>query len=437
MSAYEWIGFGLVLSLGLAVVGGFSNRPVFKHLSRLLALGLAVRVFGSLARYQVIFDFYHGLGDAAGYYHEGLEIARRIWSFDFSFIGEMAGLRGTLWGTPFLRVVSGFVVSVIGPTIRGEFLMFSLFAYTGLLFTAIAFARSRPNVPLGPYLAWLCLWPSLWFWPSSVGKEALIVLATGLVVYGYVGRDQVLRPLPLILGLAVAISVRPHFAAVLAVSLAAAYWLTRGRKWNLGTVVQAVLSAGLAVALMGQALTQLGVGDADLEGVREFVEYRSRLTEVGGSSIEAAGGHGALSIPLAMVNILLRPFPWEAHNVFALVSAMEITFFWFIAWRRREELKLCLRYWRSDRLLRFAIPFTLLYVLMIGLTFGNLGIISRQRIVIFPFLFLLLESAPLERRAGGFLASLTGGGRSGRAKPSARAAAGDSGGERLRPREQP
>jgi hypothetical protein len=430
MSVYEWIGFGLVLSVGMGVVSVFTNRPVFKHLSRLIALGLLFRVIGSLARYQVIFDFYHGLGDAAGYYHEGLELARRIWSFDFSFVGEMAGLRGSLWGTPFLRVFSGFVLSLIGPTVRGEFLMFSLFAYVGLLLTGIAFSRSRPEVPVGPYVVWLCFWPSLWFWPSSVGKEALIVLATGLVVYGYVGRDQRPKPLPLILGLAVATSVRPHFGAVLAVSLAAAYWLTRGRKWTLGTLVQAVLSAGLAVMLMGQALTQLGVGDADLEGVREFVEFRSRLTEVGGSSIEAAGGHGLLSIPLALVNILLRPFPWEAHNVFALVSALEISFFWFVAWRRRQELKLCLRYWRSDRLLRFAVPFTLLYVVMIGLTFGNLGIISRQRVVVFPFLFLLLESAPLERRGGALVGQLAGGAREAPSRHAAPAA------DRPRPREQ-
>lgn len=408
-SAYEWIGFGLALGVCFAVVGTVANRPVLRSVARLVVLGFLLRVVGSLARYQVIFDFYNGLGDAAGYYHDGLELAYRIWSFDFSFIGEMAGLRGSLWGTPFLRVFSGFVVSVIGPTIRGEFLVFSLFSYLGLLLIAVAFSRSRPSVPLGHYLLWLCLWPSLWFWPSSVGKEALILLATGLVVLGYVGRNQRPQPFLLVAGLAVALSVRPHFAAVLAVSLAAAYWLTKGRKWTLGTVVQAVVSAAVAMAVMGQALTQLGVGDADLEGVREFVEYRSRLTEVGGSSIDAAGGHGLLSIPLAFVNILLRPFPWEAHNVFALVSAIEITFFWVVAWRRRREVKLCLRYWRSDRLLRFALPFSILYVAMIGLTFGNLGIISRQRIVVFPFLFLLLESVPAERRSGVLLGRLTGG----------------------------
>lgn len=428
MSAYEWIGFGLVLGACFVASATLANRPIFRSVAQLVLIGMVVRVIGSLARHQVIFDFYNGLGDAAGYYHDGLEFAYQIWSFDFSFLAESAALRGELWGTPFLRVFSGFVLSVIGPTIRGEFLAFSLLSYLGILLLAAAFARSRPNLPAGPYMVWLCLWPSLWFWPSSVGKEALILLATGLVTYGYAGRNGRPNLFYLVLGLATALSIRPHFAAVLAVSLAAAYWLTTGRRWTVGTVLQAVLSAAVALLVMSRALTQLGVGDADLEGVREFVEYRSRLTEVGGSSIDAAGGHGLWSIPLAFVNILFRPFLWESHNVFALVSAVEMTFLWIVAWRRREELMLCLRYWRSDRLLRFALPFTFLYVLMIGLTFGNLGIISRQRIVVFPFLFLLLESAPLERRSGALLGRLTG---------DASRRRGRSAAAPLRPREQP
>lgn len=433
MGIYEWIGFGLVLALGGLAVALAASWTTLRPIGRLVLLGFALRVFGSLARHQVIFGFYGGLGDAAGYFHEGMEIAHRIWSLDFSFLGEMAALRGSLWGTPFLRVVSGFVLGVIGPTIRGEFLAFSLFAYLGLLLLAVAFARARPEISNAPYLTWLCLWPSLWFWPSSIGKEALVILATGLVVYGYMGRKDRPNVIPLVAGLALALSIRPHFAAVLAVCLAAAYWLTRGRRWTPGTVVQAVLSATVAVWVMGKALTQLGVGDADLEGVREYVQYRSRLTEVGGSSIDPAGGQGLLSIPLAFMNILFRPFVWEAHNVFALVSALEMLFFWWIVWRRRGEFWTCLRYWRSDRLLRFAVPFTLLYVMMIGLTFGNLGIISRQRVMVFPFLFLFIESAPASRPAPAWIRRLAGStGNGGPPRPGRGSVP-----ERLRPRELP
>jgi hypothetical protein len=113
----------------------------------------------------------------------------------------------------------------------------------------------------------------------------------------------------------------------------------------------------------------------------------------GGSEVEAATV-GLAGIPIALVNILLRPFPWEARNLMMLITAIEIAAFWGIVWFRRRTLLHALRHWRHDRLLRVAIPFILLYAITLGMVMGNMGIIARQRIFLFPFLFLLLEAVP-------------------------------------------
>jgi hypothetical protein len=63
-------------------------------------------------------------------------------------------------------------------------------------------------------------------------------------------------------------------------------------------------------------------------------------------------------------------------------------------WNRRASLKVSLKQWRHNRLLRFAVPFAVGYTLMIGLTFGNLGIIARQRTPIIPFVFMILLASP-------------------------------------------
>jgi hypothetical protein len=44
-------------------------------------------------------------------------------------------------------------------------------------------------------------------------------------------------------------------------------------------------------------------------------------------------------------------------------------------------------------MLRFALPLLLGYTFMIGMTFGNLGIIARQRAPMFPFLLMLMVGA--------------------------------------------
>ena len=104
-----------------------------------------------------------------------------------------------------------------------------------------------------------------------------------------------------------------------------------------------------------------------------------------------------------MVNVLFRPFIWEAHNVTALVSALEVMLIWGLVWRRRSRLRGALSMWRRHRMLRFAIPFVLLYVVALGMNLSNLGLVARQRVLVFPLLFLVVEAGSAfrpVRRAG-------------------------------------
>jgi hypothetical protein len=84
----------------------------------------------------------------------------------------------------------------------------------------------------------------------------------------------------------------------------------------------------------------------------------------------------------------------------ALVSSLEMVAFWALAIRFRRRLWSVLRSWRTSRLLRLVIPFALFYILMIGISFQNLGIIARQRALVMPALLLVLAevSAAQTRR---------------------------------------
>lgn len=100
---------------------------------------------------------------------------------------------------------------------------------------------------------------------------------------------------------------------------------------------------------------------------------------------------------MALVNILGRPFLTEANSPLALVSSLEMMLFWGLVFHHRQGLRSVLRSWLSNRLLRFAIPFTLLYVLMLGITFQNAGIIARQRVLVMPALLSVLAMAQAPR----------------------------------------
>lgn len=392
---YDEFAFALVSLLALGAALAFASRGDRWYPPRLLLAAVALRIVGSMARYEVIFRLYNGLGDAVRYYNDGLVLTHLIWKLQvspFSFYFWIPG--SDWWGTTFLIRLSSVALALVGPSLKAEFVVFALAAFLGLYLIALALHNSQPR-PASHVrsAAWLWLWPSLWFWPSSVGKEAVLMLAVGLVTYGYTGKDEKIRWLFFLAGLGLAFCVRPHVAAVLAMAAVAAHWLGTWRGFNFRRLVEVILAVALSTVALAGMRAQFGLADADLEGVKEFVEFRAGQTLQGGSQIGTVP-LGPQGIPMAFVNTWMRPFPWEVHNVATAFAAVELMVFWVVALARRRAVLLALRKWRRHRLLRFGLPLLVAYTLMIGLAFGNLGIIARQRVLVFPFMILFLVAAP-------------------------------------------
>lgn len=391
-----WELLGLVFVASVFLAGGavlsvsrFNPFPPW-----LVMLAIVLRIVGALARFDMIRLFYGGVADAQRYFNVGIQIARQVWSLDpyvFSYAFWFGGA-GRWWGTPFMEKLTGFLLALTGPTMRGGYLLFSMLAFLGLYLMALAVFRHRPGRGAVRFAAWIWLWPSLWFWPSSIGKESLTVCAIGLAFYGYAGKRGRLSWIPYLLGLGLAFALRPHVGAVLALATAAAYWLRSWDRPSPRRIVELLLAGVLAVVFISSMASQFGLDNADLEGVQEFITYRTGQTLEGGSAIGQGPG-GVLAIPGAFVNIWLRPFLWDAHNTMALLSALEVMLLWTLAVTRRHAILFSLRHWRRDRLLAFGLPLLAGYTLMIGLTFANLGIIARQRSPLFPFIFLLFTAA--------------------------------------------
>jgi hypothetical protein len=385
----EWFSFSLVSVAALAVAAGLASSPHLRVVRNLLIAGALMRIVGVFARHAMIFDLYNGGSDAVGYFNAGRIIADHFLALDFSILGSAQG-GAHLWGTQAVRYASGLVITLVGSSVRGTFLVFSMAAFVGLACMAIAFGRTNRSGSIRRCVLLLLFWPTLWFWPSSIGKEAMLLLAIGLVTLGYVGRAERIHWIQMVSGLTLALAIRPHVAGVLAVSVCVAEWAARG--WTARRAVQAVLASAMAIWLLIVAFDFLGLASADADVLQDFVLDTAAHTNQGGSAFEQTGNL-VTALPMAFVNILCRPFVTEAQNPMALVSSLEMVAFWVLVFANGRQLWLVLRSWRFNRLLRFAIPFSLLYILMIGLTFQNLGIIARQRALVMPALLLMLAAA--------------------------------------------
>lgn len=380
-----WALAAVVVALGFFI----KYRVEDRRLWLVLAVGIVVKLFGSLVRYAVIFGAYEGSADAGVYYANGLEIARGLWRLD---LNSLLAQGSPPWGTAFLRQVTGVMVSLSGPSTRATFVLFAALAFLGVVLFASAYGRI-PGLNPTTYLAWLVLWPSMVFWPSSIGKEAFLIFCLGLAVWGYSRFPKAVSWPALIVGLLLAGMVRPHIAGVAAVAMAAGAVMARGRgltgTWYFQAVVW-VVAMGLTVYLSGGAL-----GIESAEAAVDLVEQQAAGSNIGGS---AAGdiSISPLQIPNALLRALFRPFVWEASSPFMLVAALEVlVLVGLIVWRRRE-LRASLRDWRHHRLLGFSLSFVLLYAVLLGFSMSNLAIIARQRVLLLPMLLLLLQRRTTE-----------------------------------------
>lgn len=391
-TAYEWVMFLVVLSVTTGCTSlALSSLP--EALRRPLWWGYWLRVLGALARYEVLFQAYRGVGDAHMYYVTGLGVADGIWTGE-----DISGLLSSgTEGTQALCIISGAVLTVLGPSLRAEFLCFSMAGYAGSALLALAHAReaeaagaTRDELVGGVY-GLMCL-PSLWFWPSSVGKEAIVFMGAGLVLYGCAGIRKVRHLISTLAGLGTLYLIRPHFATAFAGALVASEAIRTDR------TLRSRLPVLLSFALLGWGLfqgtaSQFSIDPTDLGSVDDFVSVRTGQTLTGGSKIEAT--QGALSIPIGLLTVFLRPFPWEAGGALGLFASLEVLALWATALKGRRQLIRILGTARSNTLLSASLVAAFGLALAMGLTFFNLGLLARQRAVV-----LLLIVVPIASAAG-------------------------------------
>jgi hypothetical protein len=379
-----------------------ARRERDARLAQLLMLALVLKLSGSLVRYWVAIHVYGGVADAIQYHQVGADLARRFAAGNFD-----TGL-SSLSGTDFIRFFTGVIYTVTGPSIYAGFLLYSWLAFWGMFLLYQAFTIAVPDGNRRSYARLLFFLPSMLYWPSSIGKEAWMLFALGLVAKGtarlLTGRTWgglVLAGT----GLWLATLVRPHVGGMAALGLLVAYLLARPprRLGVLGAVMKlfglAVL-LGVAVVLLGQIqryLLDKGIDPA--EGVNSVLAESARRTSGGGSGFQAPStSTSLLGLPYATVTILFRPFPFEAHNAQAAVTALESTLLLCLTVARSPTIWRAVRHLRRRPYVAFVVVYMAGFVVAFA-SIANFGILARERVQLLPFFFVLL-AVPGRRRHG-------------------------------------
>ncbi len=357
---------------------------------RLIGIAYGLKLVGGLARWAVAFVLYGGSADAARYDAEGTLVAQQFRDGDFAI-----SLAGRLEGTRFTEVLTGVVYTITGPTLLGGYLVFSWLGFWGLYFFYRAFRVAMPRADHRRYALLVFLLPSLVFWPSGIGKEAWMCLCLGLATFGAARLLTGTRgsTMPLALGLAGSAMVRPHMTAIVFVGIVAAFLFRRDVRRTLLTPLARTLTLSvLAVAgvvIAGRAGDFFALESVTAESVGTVLDTTGTRTDEGGSEFTPQRVRSPVDFPAAFVTVLFRPFPWEASNLQALATSLEtaaLLVFAMLSWKRLRNVWV----FKSGRpYIVLCLVYTTLFVIGFS-TFGNFGLLARQRSLVYPFLLVLL-----------------------------------------------
>jgi hypothetical protein len=380
-----------------------ARRERNARIAAILMAALVLKLFGSMVRYLVAVHVYDGSADAMVYHDYGTALAMNFRAGEFD-----TGL-DSLSDTNFIRVFTGVLYTVTGPSIHAGFLLYAWLAFWGMFYLYRAFTIAIPDGNKLSYARLLFFLPSMLYWPSSIGKEAWMLFALGLTAFGtarlLTGRAW--RGLAVAgTGLYLAMLVRPHVAGIAGLGLVMAYLLARPprRLGAAGSVVKLlalVALIGLSVLLLGKTQAYLldkGIDPA--EGVNSVLAESARRTGQGGSSFDAPSAVSSpVKLPLAAVTILFRPFLFEAHNAQVAVTALESTLLLALTISRRRSVWQAIRHPRRRPYVAFVGVYMAGFVFAFS-TIANFGILARERTQLLPF-FMVLLAIPARRRPPG------------------------------------
>jgi len=221
-----------------------------------------------------------------------------------------------------------------------------------------------------------------------------------LAAYGYASMQKSVRSTGifyLLAGFIVAGIVRPHIALAIAVSMSASYtWgLTQRTRGSVPMkVLRIVVLTALIAVLYPLTLKLVGLTGATAASMEEYMRSNSEANAAaGGSVVEvhvAPGVIGAIeAFPRGVVRVLLQPFPWEVRNVNSALASLENIFIAFLLIRYARHFRGLIRAVVREPYFLFSGFLTLALLAMFSYI-PNLGLLSRERVQLLPFLFALL-----------------------------------------------
>ncbi len=382
----------VLLAVSSPIIRRVAAAEASPWLVRILWISLVLHLLAAPAQVYVVHHFYHGIADWKRYDQQGSILGPEFRHFDFSLAN--ANVRGIV-NDGSVSIATGIVMAIVGTNQLATFLVFSWFSFLGTILFYRAFTLTFREARSGyrRYAYMLFFMPSLIFWTADVSKEAIMLLSLGVTAYG-AAKVLVHRRggfSLMALGVAIGILIRPNELLI--------------------------MLGGFAVALMvrpsGDPRSFGGlrrVGGLVVMGILLFISVyltfhylhtsggSLSLNQVGQNNTGAGIGFGSSNIPYSsspayywrdIYTILFDPLPFNAHGASQLVAALENSLIVVLVLISLRNLRVTVRASFARPYVMMCTIYSILFVYAFA-ALGNLGLIARERTLLFPFFLVLL-----------------------------------------------
>jgi hypothetical protein len=385
-----------IVAIAIAAFLFAVTRPMILRLSRsvgghwlvkVLTISLILHLLAAPLQIWVVDHLYGGIADWLRYDHAGAVLSTSFRHFDFSVV-TTGGKQ--IVGDGSVSILVGIVFAIIGVNQLGAFVIFAWLAFLGLTFFFRAFVITFGGAGYRRYAMLLFFLPSLIFWTADVSKEAVMTLALGLIAFG-AAKFMVRQRgglTPIVIGTFIAAWVRPNELLLVIVGAVVAIMVLPSSPLLKHSGLKRLLAF---LFLSGVLIMSIYLTIHFLHGKGGSLSLNQIAKNNSGHGSSVVGySSSPASYPRDVYTVLFDPLPFNAHSKGELVAAAENMVVLGVIFASLRQLRILIR-------ASFARPYILLCTIYsIGFIYtfaalGDLGLITRERTLLFPFMLVILS----------------------------------------------
>lgn len=366
--------FSLLVSFVVYVVGFLYLRS-YKFSFQTTSLRIfALYTWHTL--YCIIYLIYskHNISDSTTYYEESLleDVSLAL-------------------GTDFVTFFASLLTKNLEFSYLNVFMIFNIIGALGLIAFDSSIKHALKNnknsfkIFLISNISYL---PSISFWSSALGKDAISFLAISLALWASLSLGR--RWLLMLFSIILMLLVRPHISGIMIISLAFVIFYRSNAISDLKKYMLAFATMLGIFFTVPFALDYSGLGrEISFQIINEYIQTRQSFNQEGGGGIDIS----QMSLPTQLFTYVFRPLPFEIQGFAALAASfdniilMAIFVYALICFFSRRINPICNL---SNKL--FMIIYAVITWIILAMTTANLGISIRQKWMFLPMLLFVAIS---------------------------------------------